>query len=281
MRDLNRYACFNELSFLDKEEDENLVELFEKYAKAIKALKEAGFRGVRYEYGITSLSKEGIRDLNALGNNPMGRIILSLIRTTARNPYLGEGSEEEERYIKEDFEVKIDNHWTASAYGITAAYLNDTITLSLDTAERWRQAEYEIKHTCETESNGTVLNVHSEHMVKNDLITQFIENRQELVLEICKIMPDKKKYSFRDDHGKDKLIELWKRLRNCEYIENAINSLPFNSTGKEFVEKCFPDGKIHIRLNYTDAGYGMVIQTTGRTLRETERIGILINENFS
>ena len=86
------------------------------------------------------------------------------------------------------------------------------------------------------------------------------------------MLPERKSCNFRKDHGIDKLTLLWNRLRNCEFIISAINSLEFNPSGKEFIEKCCDDGKIHIRLTYTDAGYGMVIQTTGKNKRETTAI---------
>ena len=66
MGSLNQYACFNELSFLDQEEDEDALSLFINYAKTIQALKQKGFNGIRYEYGITSLNKDGIRNIYEL-----------------------------------------------------------------------------------------------------------------------------------------------------------------------------------------------------------------------
>lgn len=60
MDSFNRQACFNELSFLDKDDNEDLFLIFSNYAKTIKALKTKGFNGVRYEQGITSLVKENL-----------------------------------------------------------------------------------------------------------------------------------------------------------------------------------------------------------------------------
>ncbi len=78
----------------------------------------------------------------------------------------------------------------------------------------------------------------------------------------------------------DSLRALWDKLRNCEYVESVINSLEFNSQGRSFIEKCFEDGKIHIRITDSGAGYGMVIQTTGTNLRATKMIGDIIAEKY-
>ena len=42
----------------------------------------------------------------------------------------------------------------------------------------------------------------------------------------------------------------------------------------------FPDGIIELVLTWTDEGFGMVAQTTGRNLRETEAIGRILAEDF-
>lgn len=75
-------------------------------------------------------------------------------------------------------------------------------------------------------------------------------------------------------------MAMWRRLRNCEYVISAINSLPFDSRSTDFVERCFEDGKIHIRLTDTEKGFGMVIQTTGKDLRSTQLIGDHIAKKY-
>lgn len=88
MDSFNRQACFNELSFLDKDDNEDLFLIFSNYAKTIKALKTKGFNGVRYEQGITSLVKENLRSIFDLRSNPNGRTLYAFILATARNPYI-------------------------------------------------------------------------------------------------------------------------------------------------------------------------------------------------
>ncbi|MFV0501437.1 MAG: hypothetical protein ACK5MH_07620 [Bacteroidales bacterium] len=59
-----------------------------------------------------------------------------------------------------------------------------------------------------------------------------------------------------------------------------INSLPFNSACKNFIRKTYPDGKIEIVLTKTDKGLGIIIQTTGRNIRETNRIAEILEEEY-
>jgi hypothetical protein len=44
--------------------------------------------------------------------------------------------------------------------------------------------------------------------------------------------------------------------------------------------KISSDGKIDLVLYWEDAGYGMVIQTTGKNFRETKAIAEIIKNNF-
>lgn len=145
MDSFNRQACFNELSFLDKDDNEDLFLIFSNYAKTIKALKTKGFNGVRYEQGITSLVKENLRSIFDLRSNPNGRTLYAFILATARNPYIDSDTQAEERYINEDFEVKIDNVWCVGQ-GFTAAHLLDTVVISLRTHSKWEELSYVIRN---------------------------------------------------------------------------------------------------------------------------------------
>ena len=279
MDSFNRQACFNELSFLDKKEaNEDVFQLFSDYVKTIKALKAKGFSGIRYELGIASLSMDGVRNVFELEKTSRGKDLFLFILSTARNPYISPGTQVKD--IKnEDFEVLVKEEWCVGQ-GFTAAYLLDTIVVSLCTDSKWNAASYVIRRSDEAEQ-GCVLNVTTPEAIETDAINQFITERRPLELKTCQVQPVYKSCKLRDDHGKDKLMLLWNKLRNCEYIISAINSLEFKPSGRTFVETCFDNGIIHIRMVNSDAGYGMVIQTTGRTMRETEAIGEIIMQKYS
>lgn len=89
-----------------------------------------------------------------------------------------------------------------------------------------------------------------------------------------------KRISLRNDHGADILADFSKRLIKCPYVVGVINSLPFNSYERKFIRKIREDGLIEIVLPWTDKGYGIVVKTTGRTMKETEKIGKIIMEEY-
>jgi len=71
-----------------------------------------------------------------------------------------------------------------------------------------------------------------------------------------------------------------KKLINCPYIIGIPCSLPYNSHGRNFIEKVHPKGRIDITLIGEDNGPSMMVETTGRTLRETEAIAEIIKDLY-
>ena len=55
----------------------------------------------------------------------------------------------------------------------------------------------------------------------------------------------------------------------------------FSSHNRNFIRNYYYDGKIEITLPWTDKGLGLVIQSTGRNRRETEKIANLLEEKYS
>lgn len=85
---------------------------------------------------------------------------------------------------------------------------------------------------------------------------------------------------MRNDHGKDLLEEHAKRLLRNQYVNGVVNSLPFNKKSKRYILQVKDDGIINIVLYWTDAGYGMAIQTTGRNIRETKLIAEILEKEY-
>ena len=71
-----------------------------------------------------------------------------------------------------------------------------------------------------------------------------------------------------------------KHLVQCPYLVGIVNSLPYNPYECKFTKKVRENGLIEIVLPWTDKGYGIVVKTTGRTLRETEKIAEIIQEEY-
>lgn len=124
----------------------------------------------------------------------------------------------------------------------------------------------------------TVRNICTEKHV--DIHIPKIQPEEEPELVESSLPFEEKKIALRNDHGKDVLTDFSKRLIRCPYVIGVINSLPFNSSERKFIKRIRNDGLIEIVLPWTDEGYGIVVKTTGRTIRETERIGEIINERY-
>ena len=92
--------------------------------------------------------------------------------------------------------------------------------------------------------------------------------------------PKEKTIILKDDHGKDTLFSFSKKIVNSPFVKGVINSLPYNPHQSDPIKECFNDGKIEIVLVKTDPGYGIVVQTTGRNMQETERIAKLLQKKL-
>lgn len=125
---------------------------------------------------------------------------------------------------------------------------------------------------------NTVRNICTKQHV--DLHIPQIQLTEEPELIESDLQSKDKRISLRNDHGADILADFSKRLIKCPYVVGVINSLPFNSYERKFIRKIREDGLIEIVLPWTDKGYGIVVKTTGRTMKETEKIGKIIMEEY-
>lgn len=65
-------------------------------------------------------------------------------------------------------------------------------------------------------------------------------------------------------------------------IANEDELLVFYNTheARNFIRKVKADGLVECVMCWTDKGYGLVIKTTGRNLRETEKIAEILKEQY-
>lgn len=279
MAGFERQIYFNELSVNHDVSSEDAAGVLRSYAHTIKALYQKGFKGVRYEHGAGALVFPNGVNIFSLEADPKMKPIYQYILTTARKPYLDPDSDAERQFVESAFEVSVQGEWV-EGYGFTAAFLNDSIALSLATHRKWTDVCFNIRERDSNQEVGEVLNICSPEDADSEVLKGYIESRTPMELMVSMKAPEDKPFSIRDDHGQDKLKELWKRVRNSEYVESCINSLWFKRHGATFVDEVFEDGKIHLRLADTEEGFGIVIQTTGRNLRETQEIGRLLKEKY-
>lgn len=160
--------------------------------------------------------------------------------------------------------------------GFSWAAFYKTLSFSLCSSDEWNTDVICIIQ------DGKKTNVH--HVSTTDHIfsqQSWFDDFKEITLQTCQLLPKDKKVALRDDHGKDVLKTFWDRISQNEYVVCCLNSLPFNSSEKDFIHALYDDGKIELVLTWEDKGYGMLIQTTGRNRRETQKIADILKEKYA
>lgn len=76
------------------------------------------------------------------------------------------------------------------------------------------------------------------------------------------------------------LYEFSRNLCNCEYVIGVVGSRPYALRVHAFIKNVRMDGTIDIILPWTDKGLGIVVKTTGRTMRETSVIADILKEKY-
>lgn len=265
----NNDIYFNELCLQDKLLDysviTNLRDCFQK-------LKNEGFSVCRLNY------EKKVELLNYLKSIPgvSERDLMGFFHSFFRSPFEKSSisTEDEEKFLSSSlyFEDK-------QTIGLQWAYTYDTLALSLLTNEKWNCDTLSVIDKSDNDKN---ILIHHASTISNINTQQvWIDSLKQIILQKSTIPVEQKKFHVRSDHGTDVLKEFWNKVKNCEYVEACINSLPWNSSDKELIRDIKPNGQIELVLYWTDKGLGMVIQTTGRNIRETQKIADIIAEKYS
>lgn len=273
---------FNELSVNPCGSD--LTEAYVAVRQFLQTYKEAeqsGFNRIRFEKSFDKIFVAPKVTLNDFCNNSKYRTMCNLLLGLARYPYIDENSPEEARFVNNKFFIKRDDSYIDTE-GLAVAYLLDSICISFGFDSYWK----EIKHRLyvkdgDEEGEYDVLSVSRPDHCKDEAFKKYVESRQPVELKESTIEPDKKEIVLRDDHGKDVLEAFARRLRKSPYVNKIVNSLPYNSKATQFIKDVKENGLIEIVLTNTDKGLGLVLQSTGRNIRETLEIAKILQKKYS
>lgn len=254
---------FNELSI--KKENAVNTECVITLAKVYKEL---------LKYNITTCrigSADSVRLFQMIDRLPNSENVRNFYFSFFRAPYESETVEERQ-------DEYYGHSWLCNGeecFGFALAFILDTAGISIESSG-WNipQAELLIDDEINTVRNICV----KEHV--NIHIPQ-LQEKSDIELIKCGLQPADKKIVLRRDHGMDLLEEFSKRLPWCPYLIGVVNSLPFNPNKRKFIKKIRDHGLIEIVLPWTDEGYGLVVKTTGRNMRETEKIAEIMEEDFN
>ncbi|MEN8215122.1 MAG: hypothetical protein ABFS56_01840 [Pseudomonadota bacterium] len=278
---------FNEISanyLTNSDSEDEARKRMQDLCDVCKKAKENGFSQLRVERKFETYSlKNGYAIVDWLNDRSVYPTQKTFFLSYKRFPYIEESDENAETafiekyyYLNEADEHRFHGKETD---GLAVAYIYDTIAVSFPVNEVWQKVYIKlIERDNENEREVKVRHVSlREHFEAHK---NFIEVNKEIILQETTLSPSEKIIHLRNDHGKDILTDFAKRLINSSYVVKVINSLPFNSNESNFIRKTYPDGKIEIVLIWTDKGYGLIIQTTGRNHRETEKIAQILEENY-
>ena len=158
--------------------------------------------------------------------------------------------------------------------GPAMAYILESVCFSIYHQE-WSDSVFCI---FKNEESVQIHNVSVGEHVRNH--SEIFEKKKPVeLIESCYGYADKE-IDLRDDHGKDVLLEFSKKIIKSPYVDSVVNSLPFNPHDRKFIKKVHENGIIEIVLIWTDRKYGIAVQTTGRNIRETEKIAEILEEKY-
>lgn len=272
---------FNEQSIIPCAKDQaEACAAVEQYIKTYKEAENHDFKRIRYEKSFDNINIAPNFTLNDFCCIPKFKTLGGLLLGLARHPFIDDNSPEEARFIDNNFFIKR-NNCEIPVEGLGIAYLYNSIGISFCFDPFWNQTKHRLYvKGKETGEYDVVAISHPKHCNDADFI-----NHKDLWKPIelieSQISPESKSISLRDDHGKDKLQAFARRLCRSPYVVEIVNSIPYNPYETQFIRAVKDNGLIEIVLTDTDKGLGLVLQSTGRNMRETEKIATILKEQYS
>ncbi|MFR7823903.1 MAG: hypothetical protein ACLU30_12460 [Odoribacter splanchnicus] len=272
---------FNEQSTIPCAKDQ--TEAYDVVMQFVKTYQEAekhDFKRIRYEKAFDCINIAPDFTLNDFCCNTKFRTIGGLLLGLAKHPFIDDNSPEEARFIENNFFIKR-NNCEIQVEGLGIAYLYNSIGISFCFDSFWNQTRHRLYVKGKEAGEYDVVTIsHPRHCNTTDFI-----NHKDLWKPIelieSQLIPESKSISLRDDHGKDKLQAFASKLCQSPYVIEIVNSLPYNPHETQFIRSVKDNGLIEIVLTNTDKGLGLVLRSTGRNKRETEKIANILKENYS
>lgn len=279
-------VVFNELSFLPHSNNEVVLKnQFQEMLKVFDYIqKNNGFRHIIFPSNIgetlVTSDKTFLQWVYGIPHQGDKNKILGFVKRPFGDDVLENRVMELNKYYYHNEEAGIIEKYCV---GLAISYLKDKVSISLSSNACWCLPQISFKEIIDEELNTQEVianNIAISENVNNAEIQKVLMYAGELELVESILSPDQKKWALRDDHGKDKLKAFAKKLFQSKYIISVINSLPFNPNEINLIKEIYPDGKIELVLYWENAGYGLIIQTTGRNYRETEAIAKILKKQF-
>ena len=193
-----------------------------------------------------------------------------------------------DRFMGAEYRIVLGDGTKVECQSLGWAALNRSVTLGLESSPFWGRLCYQIEE--ETLDDGAseveaLCITRSEHIDDAKVRTWIAVNRDfEDVPDPSpsSLSPDKKEQpSFNVPHHENEKLKVFcEKIVKHPYVEGVVGTLPFDSTTSRFILRCYEDGKIDVRLHWTETGCGLKVQTTGKGIRQTELIGEILKDKY-
>lgn len=270
---------FNELSCKGLSAD-NLDSMITNYALIARNARYEGFDCIRCEKGIEGVSLIGGQTLAAYCYINRKSSAVKALFTMHRRPYIPDGDEREDIYLRADkFTIALPLR-EIDTYGLACAHVSGSMGIGFSTPD-WTQFLYnlKIKRGELWESTKIMCLSLKDHFSDGCYEDWAQRNLPAPRLESSKLIPKEKRIkSFPEHHGKDVLQKFSSRIINCPYVEEIVNSIDRDSLDKHFISRMY-ENIIEIRL-VKDGGYGIAVRTTAKNRRQLVAIAEILKKDY-
>ncbi|GMO29377.1 MAG: hypothetical protein Ta2B_10350 [Termitinemataceae bacterium] len=168
----------------------------------------------------------------------------------------------------------------AKCFGLAAADLYDTLSISFQNDAKWTKNSFLISIEPDAGEIYTkkIQNVFSKECFSVDEIHNYIAKISPIILEETPILPADKKISISSHHGTPELWEFWNKLKTSHFV---IEGWSTSWGGNKFIRKIDHTGIVELVLINTEKRYALKVQTTGRNYHENKKIAEELKINYA
>ncbi len=275
----------NELSIVSNTDKYKANETLIDFAKTISTAKKNGFKKVRSYFTSDKINlcenytlDNWLNDKDFIKSKEYKDFLFGIIIV----PFIKDEDEQiQEEYVTSKFiyEDSANEITKTECIGLASAYLYESLCISFANSPFWRKLELPI--IIEKDNilkREIVYNVFSSPCFENQTILKLIEDFGTINLVETTIKPKDKSRHIAQHHGVKELNELCDRLELNVYVTEMRST---SWGGTKFIRKSNKNGTIEIVLYKTQMKYALLVQTTGRNLRETIAIAEILKDKYS
>lgn len=214
--------------------------------------------------------------------NELDRTTKGYFFSYIRTPFETGNEKEENRYIDAHYllnEPLEETYHNSEVEGLSWAFICTSLSISFPVHSVWEKTAINLTEEKVNETN----NVEAMHVSEPGhfvILKDWLESQKTIELLETEKSPEMKHIHIGDHHGKEKLSAAARKLIKSPYVISIPNSLKFNPCGRSFIKEVHPNGRIDVTLIEEDNGPSMMVETTGRTLRETQAIAEIIKDLY-